>query len=393
MQNVLILGATGSVGKSTLDVIGRHPDRFRVAGVSAGRRIDDLISICRLHHPDFAVIGPTADFSAAKRDLRAASPRTELLAGEEGLVAAATAPNVDTVMAAIVGSAGLRPTLAAARAGKKILLANKESLVMSGGLFMQAIAQAGTTLLPIDSEHNAIFQCLPANHGEGLRSKGVKRILLSGSGGPFRTRSIETLARITPAEACNHPTWSMGPKISVDSATMMNKALEIIEARWLFNARPDQIEVVVHPQSVVHSMVEYQDGSVIAQLGNPDMRTPIAHALAYPDRIDAGVAQLDLARIGQLNFEEPDPVRFPALRLAYEVLKAADTAAVTFNAANEIAVQAFLEDRLSFVDIVGVVESSLQSCDNTLLSTVEEIIAADQRARIRASALVRARSH
>jgi 1-deoxy-D-xylulose-5-phosphate reductoisomerase len=392
MKNVLILGATGSVGKSTLDVIARHPDRFRVAGVTAGRRIDDLIGICRLHRPDFAVIGPDVDFTAAKRDLRAASPRTELLAGEEGLVAAATAPNVDTVMAAIVGSAGLRPTLAAARAGKKILLANKESLVMTGGLFMQAVAQAGTTLLPIDSEHNAIFQCLPANKVEGLLSNGVKRILLTGSGGPFRTRDLDSLARITPAEACNHPTWSMGPKISVDSATMMNKALEIIEAHWLFNAGPEQIEVVVHPQSVVHSMVEYQDGSVIAQLGNPDMRTPIAHALAYPERIDAGVARLDLVRIGQLSFEEPDPVRFPALRLAYEVLNAPPTAAVTFNAANEIAVQAFLEERLSFVDIVKIVEGTLQASESSAVSSVEEIIDADQRARTCASALVRRRS-
>ncbi|MSQ21186.1 MAG: 1-deoxy-D-xylulose-5-phosphate reductoisomerase, partial [Betaproteobacteria bacterium] len=368
MKNVLILGATGSVGKNTLDVITRHPDRFRVAGVTAGRRIDDLISICHRHRPDFAVIGPTVDFSAAKSALRAASPRTELLAGEEGLVAAATAPNVDAVMAAIVGSAGLRPTLAAARAGKKVLLANKESLVMSGGLFMQAIAQAGTTLLPIDSEHNAIFQCLPA--ADGRLSKGVKRILLTGSGGPFRTRSLASLARVTPAEACKHPIWSMGPKISVDSATMMNKALEIIEAHWIFNAGPEQIEVVVHPESVVHSMVEYQDGSVLAQLGNPDMRTPIAHALAYPDRIDAGVAQLDLARIGQLNFEPPDPVRFPALRLAYEVLKASDAAAVTFNAANEIAVQAFLEERLSFVDIVGIVEATLQASQDVTIATV-----------------------
>jgi 1-deoxy-D-xylulose-5-phosphate reductoisomerase len=393
MKNVLILGATGSVGKSTLDVIARHPDRFRVAGVTAGHRIDELISICRQHRPDFAVIGPTVDFQAAKRDMRAASARTELLVGEEGLVAAATAPNVDTVMAAIVGSAGLRPTLAAARAGKKILLANKESLVMTGGLFMQAVAQAGTTLLPIDSEHNAIFQCLPANKTEGLLSNGVKRILLTGSGGPFRTRDLDSLARITPAEACNHPTWSMGPKISVDSATMMNKALEIIEAHWLFNAGPEQIEVVVHPQSVVHSMVEYQDGSVIAQLGNPDMRTPIAHALAYPDRIEAGVPPLDLARIGQLSFEEPDPVRFPALRLAYEVLRASDTAAVAFNAANEIAVQAFLEGRLSFVDIVGIVEGTLQASEGAQVSTVEEIIAADHRARVCAGALVRQRSH
>ncbi len=393
MKNVLILGATGSVGQSTLDVIARHPDRFRVAGVTAGERVADLVDICRVHRPEFAVIGSSADAMAAKRCLREASPRTELLVGDEGLMAAATAPNVDVVMAAIVGAAGLRPTLAAARAGKKILLANKEALVMTGALFMEAVARAKAILLPIDSEHNAVFQCLPAGATQHLASHGVKRILLTGSGGPFRTRSLDSLTNVTPDEACNHPTWNMGPKISVDSATMMNKALEIIEARWLFDARPDQIEVVVHPQSVVHSMVEYADGSVLAQLGNPDMRTPIAHALAYPERIAAGVPSLDLTSIAQLSFEPPDPVRFPALRLAYEILAATDVDAVTFNAANEIAVAAFLAGRLSFVQIVQVVERSLQRTAGRSLASIEEVIDADIRARADARALVAARSH
>ncbi len=393
MKNILILGATGSVGQSTLDVIARHPDRYRVAGVTAGQRVPELVEICRAHRPEFAVIGQSADYSAVKQAIREASPRTELLVGEEGLIAAASAPSVHAVMAAIVGSAGLRPTLAAARAGKTVLLANKEALVMTGGLFMEAVARAKATLLPIDSEHNAIFQCLPLGTSKNLGSHGVKRILLTGSGGPFRTRSLDSLAKVTPAEACDHPTWSMGPKISVDSATMMNKALEVIEARWLFNVRPDQIEVVVHPQSVVHSMVEYADGSVLAQLGNPDMRTPIAHALAYPERIEAGVPSLNLTRIGQLSFESPDPIRFRALRLAYEVLAATDTAAVTFNAANEIAVAAFLAGQLSFVQIVQVVERALERSAGGMLASIEEVIDADRRARANAQALVQAGEH
>jgi 1-deoxy-D-xylulose-5-phosphate reductoisomerase len=392
MRNVLILGATGSVGRSTLDVIARHPDRFRVVGVSAEKRVNELLEICRVHRPEFAVISASANVAAARRSLREASPRTELLVGEEGLVAAATAPGVHSVMAAIVGAAGLRPTLAAARAGKHVLLANKEALVMTGALFMDAVARAKATLLPIDSEHNAIFQCLPAGAPQHLRMLGVKRILLTGSGGPFRTRSLDSLAQVTPAEACNHPTWDMGPKISVDSATMMNKALEVIEARWLFDARSDQVEVVVHPQSVVHSMVEYADGSVLAQLGNPDMRTPIAHGLAYPDRIDAGVPSLDLARVGQLSFEPPDPIRFPALRLVREVLAATDTAAVTFNAANEIAVEAFLAGRLPFVEIVRVVERALERRPGAALPSIEEVIEADIRARADARVLVQAGS-
>ncbi len=392
MRNVLILGATGSVGRSTLDVIARHPDRFRVVGVSAEKRVNELLEICRVHRPEFAVIGASANVAAARRSLREASPRTELLVGEEGLVAAATAPGVHAVMAAIVGAAGLRPTLAAARAGKHVLLTNKEALVMTGALFMDAVARAKATLLPIDSEHNAIFQCLPAGAPQHLRMLGVKRILLTGSGGPFRTRSLDSLAQVTPAEACNHPTWDMGPKISVDSATMMNKALEVIEARWLFDARSEQIEVVVHPQSVVHSMVEYADGSVLAQLGNPDMRTPIAHGLAYPDRIDAGVPSLDLARVGQLSFEPPDPIRFPALRLVREVLAATDTAAVTFNAANEIAVEAFLAGRLPFVEIVSVVERALERRPGAALPSIEEVIEADIRARADARVLVQAGS-
>jgi 1-deoxy-D-xylulose-5-phosphate reductoisomerase len=291
-------------------------------------------------------------------------------------------------MAAIVGAAGLAPTLAAARAGKRILLANKEALVMAGPIFMGAVRERGAQLLPIDSEHNAIFQCLPPYAASGLEACGVRRILLTGSGGPFRTHALADLAHVTPAEACAHPTWSMGRKISVDSATMMNKALEIIEAHWLFGAPASRIQVVVHPQSVVHSMVEYADGSVIAQLGHPDMRTPIAQALAYPDRIDAGVASLDLARLGTLTFEAPDFDRFRALALAYEVLAAGGTAPTVFNAANEIAVAAFLRGELPFVRITDVIESALALVPQAAATTIEHVLDADRRARSAAAASV-----
>jgi 1-deoxy-D-xylulose-5-phosphate reductoisomerase len=383
-RNVTILGATGSIGASTLDVLARHPDRFRVFALTAHSRADDLVALVRQHRPAFAVFTGTTDRVALTRAIDAAHPRTELLFDEAGLVAVASHADTDAVMAAIVGAAGLAPTLAAARAGKIVLLANKEALVMAGALFMQAVAAAGATLLPIDSEHNAIFQCLPPRMRPGsLEEVGVRRILLTGSGGPFRTRSIDTLARVTPDEACAHPTWSMGRKISVDSATMMNKALEIIEARWLFGASPERIEVVVHPQSVIHSMVEYADGSVLAQMGNPDMRTPIAHALAYPDRIGAGVTPLDLAAIGSLTFERPDRIRFPALRLAYEVLAAGGAAATVFNAANEIAVEAFLEGRLAFTGISEVIEHALTVVQppTNAAESIEGVVAIDQAAR------------
>jgi 1-deoxy-D-xylulose-5-phosphate reductoisomerase len=390
MRNIAILGATGSIGRSTLDVIARHPDRFRLVAVTAHSRGDELIEICRQFKPALAVIGVGVDARSIERALRAQAPETHLLQGAEGLIAAATDARVDTVMAAIVGSAGLRPTLAAAQAGKRVLLANKEALVMSGRLFMDAVAKHSATLLPIDSEHNAIFQCLPANVGNQLAGHGVRRIVLTGSGGPFRTRTLDQLANVTPAEACNHPTWDMGPKISVDSATMMNKALEIIEAHWLFGAEPRQIDVVIHPQSVIHSMVEYVDGSVIAQLGNPDMRTPIAQALAFPERIGAGVESLALDRIGQLTFEQPDFARFPALRLAYDVLESHDSAAVAFNAANEVAVEAFLKNESSFARITEIVEATVTAMEHRTMSNVDDVIAFDQAARRRASDLLRA---
>jgi 1-deoxy-D-xylulose-5-phosphate reductoisomerase len=380
-QNVAVLGATGSIGRSTLDVVARHPDRFRAFALTAQRSADELAAQCRTHRPRFAVIGDEAQAGALRSALRDAGLATEVLVGAAALCDVAAHPETDAVMAAIVGAAGLASSVAAARAGKKVLLANKEALVMAGAVFMAAVRQGGATLLPIDSEHNAVFQCLPARFGDGLPRCGVRRVILTGSGGPFRTRPLASLAQVTPDQACAHPTWNMGRKISVDSATMMNKALEIIEAHWLFAATPAAIEVLVHPQSVVHSMVEYEDGSVLAQLGNPDMRTPIAHALAYPERIGAGVAALDLARIGTLTFEAPDFARFRALRLAYEVLAAGGTASAVFNAANEVAVAAFLEGRLAFTAITEVIETALERVAAAPVTSLEDVLGADQRAR------------
>ena len=386
MQNIAILGATGSIGASTLDVIARHPARFRVAALTANRQVDELAELCRRHRPDTVCI---ADASQAPRlRERLAGTGFRILAGEEGLVETVSSPQIDCVMAAIVGAAGLRATLAAAKAGKKLLLANKEALVVAGPVFMGTVRASGAMLLPIDSEHNAIFQCLPAFATGELAAKGIRRILLTGSGGPFRARARTDLHRVTPDEACAHPNWVMGRKISVDSATMMNKGLEIIEAHWLFGAAPEQIQVVVHPQSVVHSMVEYADGSVIAQLGHPDMRTPIAQALAYPERIDAGVPSLDPFRIGSLSFERPDFERFPALRLAYAALKSGGAAPATLNAANEVAVAAFLEGRLPFLQITAVIEETLNSLEAGPLGTLEEVLAADARGRSRATQIV-----
>jgi 1-deoxy-D-xylulose-5-phosphate reductoisomerase len=392
-QNIVVLGATGSIGTSTLDVIARHPASFRAFAVTAQTRLAELVAICRAHQPAYAVVPSGRDADVIRHDLATASPRTRLLTGVDGLVSVAAAPEADAVMAAIVGAAGLPASLAAARAGKRVLLANKEALVMAGALFMRAVHDANATLLPIDSEHNAVFQCLPpqfdARAGSAnLDALGVRRILLTGSGGPFRTRALDTLHAVTPDQACAHPTWRMGRKISVDSATMMNKALEVIEACWLFGAPADRVTVVVHPQSVIHSMVEYADGSVLAQLGNPDMRTPIAQALAYPRRIDAGVSPLDLARIGALSFEPPDPVRFPALRLAYEVLEAGGHAATVFSAANEVAVAAFLEGRLAFPAITAVIERTLADTRPQPGDTLEAIIATDELARARAGQIV-----
>jgi 1-deoxy-D-xylulose-5-phosphate reductoisomerase len=386
---VSVLGATGSIGRSTLDVLARHPDRFKVAALTAHTSVDALAALAHQHGARYAAIGDGTRADALRRRLAELGARTEVLAGEEGLVQAASLPEVDCVMAAIVGAAGLRPTLAAAAAGRKLLLANKEAVVMAGPIFMEAVRRSGTTLLPIDSEHNAIFQCLPPSAPGRLREKGIRRILLTGSGGPFRTRARAELRGVTPEEACAHPTWAMGPKISVDSATMMNKGLEVIEAHWLFGVHPSAIEVVIHPQSVVHSMVEYVDGSVIAQLGNPDMRTPIAQALAFPERIEAGVASLDLFSVGTLAFERPDFDRFPALKLAYTALQLGGSAPAILNAANEIAVAAFLQKKLSFLDVTSVIADTLESMPSAPITSLEDVMNADSGARARAASLVK----
>lgn len=381
-QRLTVLGATGSIGVNTLDVIARHPDRFEVVALSAHRQADRLFEQCLSARPRYAVVGDTASAQALQRHLRDAGCRTEVLAGDDALDRVASLPEVDTVMAAIVGAAGLRSTLAAVKGGKKVLLANKEALVMAGALFMAEVHRARAVLLPIDSEHNAVFQSLPPNFSADLSRAGVRRIVLTASGGPFRDTPVSELERVTPDQACAHPNWVMGRKISVDSATMMNKGLEVIEAHWLFGAPPSQIDVVIHPQSVIHSMVEYADGSVIAQLGNPDMRTPIAHALAYPDRIDAGVTPLDLCTVGKLTFERPDTARFPCLPLAYAALEQGGTAAATLNAANEVAVAAFLAGELAFCRIADVIAAVL---DNTAHAgaaiSLEAVTEADRAAR------------
>lgn len=379
MQNLTILGATGSIGLNTLDVAARHPRRFRIFALSANERIDELAELCLRHQPRYAVVANAVQAAALGERLQPGA--VELLVGQQGLEHIAAHPETDCVMAAIVGAAGLVPTLAAARAGKKLLLANKEALVMAGPIFMQAVRTHHATLLPIDSEHNAVFQCLPDSFSGSLGGHGVRRVLLTASGGPFRETPLEQLREVTPDEACAHPNWVMGRKISVDSATMMNKALEIIEAHWLFGAAPEQIEVVVHPQSVVHSMVEYADGSVIAQLGNPDMRTPIAHALAHPERIEAGVGSLDLFRVGRLDFSPPDFARFPALRLGYRALKEGGTSPATLNAANEVAVAAFLERRLPFLAITAVIEAVMNALAPRALTSLDDVLDADAAAR------------
>jgi 1-deoxy-D-xylulose-5-phosphate reductoisomerase len=389
-MRIAILGATGSIGRSTLDVAARHPDRFEVFALTANSQAGELAQLCAAHRPAYAVIADASRAGALAAQLAAGGLRTRVLAGEPGLIEVAAMPDVDCVMAAIVGAAGLRPTLAAAQAGKKLLLANKEALVMAGPIFMGAVRANGVTLLPIDSEHNAIFQCLPAGGASHIEQAGVRRILLTGSGGPFRTRRLTELASVTPDEACAHPNWTMGRKISVDSATMMNKGLELVEAHWLFDAAPERIEILVHPQSVVHSMVEYADGSVIAQLGNPDMRTPIAQALAYPERIAAGVQPLDLAALGALTFERPDFERFRALALAYEVLRSGGTAPAIFNAANEVAVDAFLRGAIAFTRITDVIEAALGGVPASHIRGLEDVLEADRAAR--AFALNRVRS-
>ena len=380
-QRLTVLGATGSIGQSTLDVVARHPDRFEVFALSAQRQADKLLEQCLRFSPRFAVMGEAAAADRLRAALRAAGRDTEVLCGEEALERVAAAEAVDMVMAAIVGAAGLRPTLAAARAGKKILLANKEALVLSGQLLIDAVAASGAVLLPIDSEHNAIFQALPADYARDPARAGVRRVLLTASGGPFRSAPIESLANVTPEQACAHPNWVMGRKISVDSATMMNKGLEVIEAHWLFGAPADMIEVVVHPQSVIHSMVDYADGSVIAQLGNPDMRTPIAHAMAWPERIEAGVRPLDLFEIARLDFERPDLERFPCLRLAFDALRAGGASPAVLNAANEEAVAAFLDHRIGFLDIPAVIAACLERSGTQTVDSLDAVFAADACAR------------
>ncbi|MBX8485421.1 1-deoxy-D-xylulose-5-phosphate reductoisomerase [Pseudomonas cichorii] len=381
-QQITVLGATGSIGLSTLDVIARHPGRYQVFALTGFTRLKELLALCIAHTPRFAVV-PTRDVARKLQDdLAAAGLDTRVLVGEDGLCEVSAHPQVDAVMAAIVGAAGLRPTLAAVEAGKKVLLANKEALVMSGALFMQAVRQSGAVLLPIDSEHNAIFQCLPGDFSRGLSAVGVRRILLTASGGPFRKTPLAQLHDVTPEQACAHPVWSMGRKISVDSATMMNKGLELIEACWLFDARPEQVEVVIHPQSVIHSMVDYVDGSVLAQLGNPDMRTPIANALAWPQRMDSGVSPLDLFRIGQLDFEEPDEERFPCLRLARQAAQAGGSAPAMLNAANEVAVAAFLDRRIGYLEIAGMIEEVLNLEPAVAVEELDAVFAADAKARV-----------
>ena len=384
-HRLTVLGATGSIGVSTLDVVARHPEHYEVIALTGNSRVDVLYEQCVQHRPRFAVIGQEADAAHLREHLTNAGLATEVLVGPDALARVAALPEVDSVMAAIVGAAGLTPTLAAVRAGKRVLLANKEALVMAGDLFMAEVKAHGAVLLPIDSEHNAVFQSLPADYAGDPAQAGVSHILLTASGGPFRTTPLEQLTRVTPDEACAHPNWAMGRKISVDSATMMNKGLEVIEARWLFNLTPDQIQVVIHPQSVIHSLVQYVDGSVVAELGNPDMRTPIAHALAWPRRIAAGVAPLDLAKVAQLHFERPDTVRFPCLELAYRALRAGGNAAAVLNAANEIAVAAFLDGRLPFLAIPEVIAATMDAMPVEPTPDLAAVFSADAQARAQAA--------
>jgi 1-deoxy-D-xylulose-5-phosphate reductoisomerase len=388
IRGLTVLGATGSVGASTLDVVARHRDRFSIFALTAHRSADALRELCVKHRPRYAVLSGLEENPLIRQRFADAGCRCELLFGAKALAEIAANTDPDAVMAAIVGAAGLPPTLAAAAAGKRVLLANKEALVMAGPLFMNAVRDAGAELLPIDSEHNAVFQCLP----HGVRAtpllSTVRRILLTASGGPFRSIPLDRLAAVTPDEACAHPNWVMGRKISVDSATMMNKGLEVIEARWLFDMEPERIEVLIHPQSIVHSLVEYVDGSIIAQLSNPDMRVPIAHALGFPDRIVSGASPLDLGAIGQLSFERPDLNRFPCLGLAYAALRTGGSAAAVLNAANEVAVESFLAGGLRFTRIPEVIRAVLESVPAGPIGDLASVLAADARARAAAVSTV-----
>ena len=387
MQSITLLGATGSIGESTLDVIARHPDKYSVFALTGHQQLEKLALQCQRFQPPFAVVNDAKSATQLQTLLAADNSKTEVLYGTEALCQVASATQVDGVMAAIVGAAGLVPTMAAVKAGKKILLANKESLVMAGGLFIDAVKASGADLLPIDSEHNAIFQCLPANY-EKAETSGISKLLLSASGGPFRGWSAEQMAAVTPDQACAHPNWSMGRKISVDSASLMNKGLELIEACWLFAVKPSQVEVVVHPQSVIHSLVQYIDGSVLAQLGNPDMRTPIAYGLAWPDRIDAGVAELDLFDIARLDFEQADLVNFPCLQLASDAAAAGGDAPAILNAANEIAVQAFLDGRIGFTQIAEVVDNTLSGLEFGEPDSLDAVQESDKKARSHSAAYI-----
>jgi 1-deoxy-D-xylulose-5-phosphate reductoisomerase len=386
-QSVTILGATGSIGVNTLDVIGRNPDRFAVAALTARRNVALLAEQCARFDARLAVIADPSLESDLSAALRERGARAEVMTGPAGLAAAAAMPEADVVMAAIVGAAGLQSTFHAASCGKKILLANKESLVVAGEVFVNEARRHGARIVPVDSEHNAIFQSLPlgfeagAGLADALDAAGVEKVILTASGGPFLDLPTAELAGVTPAQACKHPNWEMGRKISVDSATLMNKGLEVIEARWLFNARPEQIEVLIHPQSIVHSMVAYRDGSVLAQMGTPDMRTPIAHALAWPQRIEAGVRRLNLAQMNDLSFREPDLQRFPCLGLAFEAMRRGGSAPATLNAANEIAVESFLEGRIGFDRIPRLVEATLERADLCRLDSLDEVLEHDRQAR------------
>lgn len=384
---ITILGATGSIGVSTLDVISQHPEKYRVVALTANRDVAGLYALCKTCTPAYAVMADADCAGQLEKQLRSAGLPTLVLAGEQGLLEVAGLPEVDVVMAAIVGAAGLAPALEAARRGKRILLANKEALVMSGSLFMEEVRKHQAVLLPVDSEHNAIFQCMPAGFSPGTTPEGVRRIVLTASGGPFRGMPLSSLGSVTPEQACAHPNWEMGRKISVDSATMMNKGLEVIEACWLFGMPAERVQVVLHPQSIVHSMVDYVDGSMLAQLGNPDMRTPIAHALGWPERLSSGVASLDIVTAGRLDFEKPDVTRFPSLRLAYEAWERGGTAPAILNAANEVAVQAFLERRIPFTDISRIIEETLVHCQARDAACLADILEDDRQARSVAGSL------
>jgi 1-deoxy-D-xylulose-5-phosphate reductoisomerase len=378
---VTLLGSTGSIGLSTLDVIARHPARFRVVALTANSSVDKLAAQCVRFQPQYAVM---ADADAATRLailLKQSAPDVQVLSGNDGLVTVAGHETVDFVMAAIVGAAGLLPSLEAARTGKRVMLANKEALVMSGALFMQAVREHRATLLPVDSEHNAILQCLPDNYVAGAAPAGVRKIMLTASGGPFRNLPVSQLSAVTPEQACAHPTWDMGRKISVDSATMMNKGLEVIEAGWLFGLPIENINVVLHPQSLVHSLVEYNDGSLLAQMGNPDMRVPISHALGWPERIESGAESLDLMAVGSMQFEAPDRAHYPCLELATAAWRCGGTSPAILNAANEVAVQAFLDRRIAFTAIARVVEQALEHCAVHVADTLDAILADDAVAR------------